>query len=128
MRPQPIVLFERLYLFSILLGVASTISYWGELSRLAPVASLAGVGFVLLAAMTTLVLLVSRRRSEVAKWVLVLITVAGLAFALPSLPASIAAGPRGWLGIAQSLLQVAAVALLFTAPGRAWLRAPRSAF
>ncbi len=125
---QPIVYFERAYLLSIALGAASVAVYWGELRQVAPPLPLAIASALLLGAVATLALFVSRRRSEVCKWLLVALTVAGIALSLPSLPASLAAGPRGWLGLAQMLLQAVAIAFLFTPPARHWLRRPRSAF
>lgn len=129
MRPQPIVYFERTYLLSVALGGASVAAYWGELRQVAQPVVLAVTSALMLGMMATLALFVSRRRSEVCKWIVIVLTVASIAFSLPSLPASLAAGPRGWLGIAQLLLQSAAILLLFTPPARHWLRGrPRNAF
>ena len=128
MRPQPILYFERAYLLSIALGVVSIAVYWRELLQVAPPVPLVVVSALMLGIVTTLALFVSRRRSEICKWILVLLTAAGLAFSLPSLPVSLAAGPRGWLGIVQMLLQIVAIAFLFTPPARHWLHRARSAF
>ena len=128
MRPQPIVYFERAYLLSLAIAVVSIAVYWGELRQVAPPLPLALASALLLGVVATLALFVSRRRSEICKWILVVLTVAGIAFSLPSLPASLAAGPRGWLGVAQMLLQAAAIGFLFTPPARNWLRQPRRVF
>ncbi len=122
MRPQSIVYFERVYLLDVVLGLASIVAFWPELRRMVAAAQLAIVSALLLGLVATLVLLVSRRRSRIATWILVAVTLAGMAFSLPSLPASVAAGSRGWLGAAQTLLQIAALAFLSTPPARAWLR------
>ena len=122
MRPQQIVYFERAYLLSILFGLASVFAYWPVLRQVAPAGALVAVSVLLLGGMTALVLLVSRRRSVIAKWVLTAITAVGILLTLPSVPASAMAGVRGWMGIVMLLLHIAALAFLFTAPARAWTK------
>ena len=128
MRPQPILWFERAYLLNVALGAASVLAYWGDLRRVAQAGLLAATAVLFLVLLAILTLLVSRRRSRVARWIIVILTLAGVAISIPALPMSMRAGPRGWLGVAQLLLQIAAVACLFTPAARLWLRRPRGAF
>src|ERR1700712_2291509 len=92
MRPPPIVWFERTYLLNVALGAMSMLAYWSELRRVAPAGLLAASATIFLAVFVILTLLVARRRSQVAKWILVLLALLALSLSLPSLPASLAAG------------------------------------
>jgi len=75
MRPQAIVNFERLFLASILLSVVPLALIASEEGALAEM--IVGIGLMLLS--VALVLLASRRRSNVARWVLAILTAIGLA-------------------------------------------------
>jgi len=126
-RPRAILWFEGLYLISLL------VSAWGVIavfSTLVGVPAPERTGAALVAAITLcvlagLVLLVSRRRNHMAKWVLVILTALTTAFWL--LMALGYANALDGPGLVQHLLQVVAVALLFTAPARAWLEKPEDA-
>ncbi|MDB5682386.1 MAG: hypothetical protein JWM75_84 [Sphingomonas bacterium] len=128
MRPRQILYFERAYLLSLAIAVVSLFLYWDALQAVASPILLVGASVVLMGVMVTLVLLTSRRRSAVAKWLLVVLTTIGIVMALPSVGGSLSAGIGGWLSIGQTLLQLAAMILLFTRAARAWLRAPADGF
>ena len=118
-RPKSIIWFERLYLGSLAVSVAIMAMGWDATGQIPLVYLLLALllGLVLPA---VLVLLVSRRRSRVAKWVLIILFAIGLA--------SNVAGynPNGdtRLNVAAMIItamQMLALALLFTGPARAWL-------
>lgn len=109
MRPQVIRAFESLFL----LGCA--ISAWQlVVEPRAPLAQLVG-GLTLILAVA-LVLMVSRRQSVAAKWLLVTLFALGIA-------AAALRGFRGWglLDLADAALSFAALALLFTPAAVRWL-------
>lgn len=131
MRPQSIVMFERLFLVALagsLLGFVLT--YDEVMGTLAGDPALQeiglGSGFVLgitaasFAIYLLLWYLIAHRASNVAKWILVVFTVIGVLAMVPSL-----AGP--WdamqlLSLAIYALEIAAVVLLFRADAVAWLK------
>ena len=121
MRPQAIVTFERLSLLSILLSVV----------QLAMVSSEDGggatwlaVGAIPILVSIALVLLASRKASNVARWILTVLTLAGLAWTGFEVGRDFARGVRPdvgtWIGIAALLLQAGAVGLLFNPVARGW--------
>jgi hypothetical protein len=120
-RPSSILWFERLYLASLALTLAIVARAWEAIRAgvIPPTTLLFGLGFAI-GLPLVLTLLVSRRRSVVAKWVLVAIFTIGLiANGLTYRP-----GARlTLLLVALSLIamQAIAVALLFMPSARAWL-------
>ena len=119
MRPESIVWFERLYIASLAIAAAVVAMGWDSTGRIPTIVLLAGIALGLLLPLV-LVLLVSRRRSGIAKWVLVALFLLGLAANL----ATYDPGKSLRLDITALLttaMQMLALALLFTAPARAWL-------
>ncbi len=120
-RPASIIWFERLYLASFVLS----------LFTIGPVFRAVGVGFVAPLTLIFIVLfafglplllalLTSRRRSNIAKWLFVILMGLGTALAIF---AGVNSGAWNWtvLGILIWALQIAAVVLLFAPSARAWL-------
>lgn len=128
MRPRSILLFERLFLFSLAIGVVQAFVGWDELARRAeaegqgPGAMLAllGLTFGTLGGFT---LLVSRGRIRSAKWVLTILCAIGVPLFLGSVMQGTIVG---WelLAVVQAALQVASLGLLFTREARSWLSGP----
>ena len=118
-RPESIAWFERLYLGSLAVSVAIMAMGWDSTGKI-PLVYLLPALFLGLLLPIILILLVSRRRSRVAKWVLILLFALGLASNLAGY------NPNGdtRLNVAALIItamQMLALALLFTAPARAWL-------
>ena len=119
------ILFERLFLFSILIGFVQAAVGWDELARRAEAAGRGGgTVFALLGltffTMAALALLVSRGRMASAKWALVILCAIGLPLFFLSLE-----GGRlvGWvpLALVQAALQVTSLGFLFAGDAREWL-------
>lgn len=131
MRPNSIIMFERLFLASLALGlIGFAISYEEATAMVAndPAAMQLGLGSEFLIGATLfgyaiyllLWFLIARKASNVAKWILVVFTVLGVLAALPSL-----GGPWGLanlLALAVYVLGVAAVVYLFRQDARAWFK------
>lgn len=130
MRPQSIIMFERLFLASLAVSVLSFIlTYEQMLAEVDRELALGqpGVGGGILIAIMVVGLaisvllwhLIARKASSIAKWILVVIVALGVIMGVPS----VAAGP--WdlsllLGLAVYVLEVAAVVYLFRADAKAW--------
>ena len=119
------ILFERLFLFSILIGFVQAAIGWDEMVRRAEAAGEGGGAVLALLGLTfftmgALALLVSRGRMASAKWALVILCAIGLPLFFVSL-----AGGRlvGWvpLALVQAALQVASLGFLFAGEAREWL-------
>ena len=129
MRPQSIVMFERLFLASLVLGVVGVLLSYGQMAEFASgdpgmrrlglgSGFLVGVLGVSYAVYLLLWYLIARRASTVAKWILVVFTVLGVLSALPAL-----GGP--WnatlvLSLAVYALEIVALVYLFRPDARAW--------
>ncbi|HLV08349.1 MAG TPA: hypothetical protein VKY80_11805 [Croceibacterium sp.] len=130
MRPQSIVMFERLFLASIVLNVIVFAIGYGEFSQQItndPALQRVGLGggFVIALALAGYAIylllwyLIARKAANWAKWVLVLF----LLLSLLSVPDALR-GPWNFSTIAALavyVLQIAAVGHLFQADAKAWL-------
>jgi hypothetical protein len=137
MRPQSIVMFERLFLLSLALSAVSfLVNYDAMVAALQSEAALRdlglGSGFALglfafgLAVYLLLWFFIARKASNIAKWVYVVL----LALSIPSLVSSLSTfsfSMGGLLGIAVYALEVAAAVFLFRADAIAWLKGQPSA-
>ncbi|MBO9517828.1 MAG: hypothetical protein J7493_07155 [Porphyrobacter sp.] len=136
MRPQSIIMFERLFLASLVLSVLSLIiGYQAVVDALASDPSMQqlglGVGFVMGVAVVGYAIylllwyLIAHKAANWAKWVLVVF----VAFGVTSLRAALT-GPWNLttiLGLAVYVLEVAAVVYLFRADAKAWLSGTQEA-
>ena len=131
MRPRSIVRFEQLYLLSLAIGLGLMIYSWDESVAVARQAGGGPIMVVAIQAVTVaitlgLVLLISRGASVLAKWVLVLFFLGGMAIMLTRPGLTFGAGPILVAQVAQILLQLAAIYLLFTEEARLWFKAGRT--
>lgn len=133
MRPASIVLFERLVLLSILIGIANTILVWDQLN--AEVAQQGvGTGMVLgiqgvtIALYLLLIWFITRKGSPVAKWIYVVFAALGLVVGLLGIGQAFAMGTlSGVLSIIGYVLAVVTIWLLFRPDAKAWFADGRSA-
>ena len=131
MRPESVVMFERLFLLSLALSAGALVVGYDDMMRAVlsdPSMRQFGFGSGLIIGMIVasfavyllLWWLIARRASNVAKWILVVFVALGLA----SLPA-VLTGPMSvllLLNLAVYALEVAAVVFLFRADAKAWFR------
>jgi len=120
-RPTEIIWFERIIIATLAVGVFNSWLAWPELSAMAGPEFAISTQLFTLAVILGLTLLISRRRSNVAKWISVAMIVIGLPFAVIAeargmVPGSIV------IRIAQTLGQAIAYALLFTPSARRWFK------
>ncbi|SNS47218.1 hypothetical protein SAMN06295912_10769 [Sphingomonas laterariae] len=125
MRPQSIILFERLVLATIALGVlASAINWQRTLAMIQQFGF--GATFIVVvqacsvALMLLLLYFVSRRGSEVAKWIYVVLVVIGGVNTLATFNTLLAMGGSGMIAPIQLVLQLIAIWLLFRPDSAAW--------
>lgn len=121
--PRSIKLFEILFLASLLLGVVQSAFMLAPSggSAIGPILFQGAILFVI----GTLVLLTSRRRSSIGKWVIVIFFLIGLVAFIPQLAVMLRQGLPGVIGIAQLFLQGYAVYLLFSPDSKEWLSQTR---
>ena len=131
MKPNSIVAFEYAWFASMAIGLVHAAIIWDEIVAADPLPLwvMPAVMAFSLALFLGLVLLVSRRRSVVAKWVLVGLTLLGMIPFWPILETGLDS-MRTMVEVAVATLQVGGTILLFTPSARAWLagkREPRPA-
>jgi hypothetical protein len=128
-RPQSIVLFDRLFLASLVLALINAVLAYPtlveEVEADPALAQIGGgpivIGVVLASLLIPLVLwyFISRRASNIAKWLLVALVAIGLFFGNFSFSDGLTL--PAVLGLVVTLLQVVAIVMLFRADARAWL-------
>jgi peptidoglycan/LPS O-acetylase OafA/YrhL len=127
--PFSIRWFDRLFLASTALGVLSTLATWDDVTALEPndPAWLEYTTIAVFIAMFGLLLvlwsLIVRNRSNAAKWILTVLTLASLpVYAMPD--TWIDDGPTVWIMVEafSVVLSIVALAGLFTPSARRWFR------
>ena len=127
MRPGTIVNFERLMVGTIVTAWLQMMLTWNEMIReLSPaLSSPASFLIIMMGVMTALYLLltlfVSRRRSKIAMWILIVFFVIGIPSFVRAMNGSRLIGSP-LLPIVQELAQFIALILLFLPQSRAWFR------
>ncbi len=135
MRPESIIMFERLYLGALVVGLVNAVINWSSTQAYmandpAVAASGLGSGFLIstmligFAIPLLLWYFIAKRGSNIAKWVLVVLFVLGLISMLFSFGAMLAMnGTIGLVGaLLTTVLQAAAVYMLFKPDAVAWLK------
>jgi hypothetical protein len=135
MRPESVIMFERLFLASLAVSAVSFAIGYEDTMRVAagdPAMRQFGLGegFIVgtLAISFAIYLLlwhlIARKASNVAKWILIGLVAIGVA----SLPLALTGplGPTVWLNLAVYALEIAALVFLFRADAKAWFRGERS--
>ena len=132
MRPKSIVLFERVYLLSIVVSIVAIALGWNQVSAMAaaqsglPAGAQQGVliGAVVFAFLVPLLLLyfIARRASNVAKWIFVALTAYSLLSSLLALARPEAAKDLLFvLNAIAVVLTLYCAWLLFRPDAKAWL-------
>lgn len=128
MRPQSIILFDRLFLASLALALVNAVLSYGTLvAQVEADPTLAGMGEPLVITVAVLSLLIplvlwyfiARRASNIAKWLLVVLIAVGVFFGNYSFENGL--NLPAVLGLVVTLMQVVAIVILFRADARAWL-------
>jgi hypothetical protein len=131
MRPPSIVLFEKVFLASIVVGILNTVLSWSLVFKAAenPALRATGIGeslvitSVLIGILLPLLLwyFIARRASTIAKWIYVVLTAFGLLAMVQALTATRIPGSLPLILSALALaLQIYAAWLLFKPDAKAW--------
>jgi hypothetical protein len=121
LRPKPVVAFEAMNLTTLAVGVVHSIFVWDESVAIASPAFVITIQAFSIGLVLMLTLLVSRRRSNVAKWVLIVLFLIGLPGVIVLLANGLALGSP-IITVFQTVLQAVGICLLFTPPARRWFR------
>lgn len=132
MRPPSIILFEKVFLAAIVLGLVNSLLFWGSMTEVlddpAMKAAGMGTGFMLFSVLigTAISLLlwyfIARRASNVAKWIFVVILALGVFGMVANLTnPAVPKGAQLVGGFVSLLLQLYAGWLLFKPDAKAWL-------
>lgn len=133
MRPQSIILFERLVLLGIVLGIVNTVLIWDQLNAQVAVTGMGpntviGIQVVTILLYLLLIYFISRRGSPVAKWIYVVLAGLGLIASLTSIGQTMAMGAiSAVLSIVSLVLTAVTIWLLFRPDAKAWFADGRSA-
>jgi hypothetical protein len=123
MRPVGIVGFERLFILSLLIGIVQCVLGWNDAVVVIGSAAVVLTIEILIGILALLlVFFISRRRSNVAKWIMIgifLIGLPGLFHLLIWRPVNVSV----LLSVIQVVLEGIALGLLFNPSARSWFRA-----
>ncbi|HYG28952.1 MAG TPA: hypothetical protein VD887_01935 [Allosphingosinicella sp.] len=128
MRPASIVNFERIVLLLIVILLADAVLNWDGLRAAAAQqgfgeTALIAVYAVLVAVMLLLLWLIAHRRSAVAKWIWVLLSLAAIAVTIPAIGSALSWPlPALLMQVAQWVLILLSMWMLLRPDAGAWLR------
>ena len=126
--PKSIKLFEQLFLGSLALGVIQSALMSNEMDLSGGAAyGVAGFQVLLFIILGALVLLTSRKKSVICKWINTVFFVLGMVMFIPNLAIFIEQGVMGVIGAVQLLMQAYAIYLLFDADSKAWFASKKLA-
>lgn len=131
MRPKSIILFERLFLIMVALGVLNAVMAWdrsvAEIAAQPGLSEIASYAMAAVAGFSTIIYLllwffIAWRASRIAKWIYVVL----VAISFASLALQLAGGRFGvdaaaWVGFAVLALMLWSAALLFRRDAVLWL-------
>jgi predicted membrane channel-forming protein YqfA (hemolysin III family) len=126
MRPASIVLFERLVLLGIVLGIINTVLVWDELNAQVAQTGMGSGAVIGIQVVTTLLYLlliwfISRHGSPVAKWIYVVLAGIGLVVGLAGIGQTMELGmTSAILSIVSYVITAVAIWLLFRPDSKAW--------
>lgn len=124
MRPTAILQAELLYAASIAMMVAVAAMTWTDTAAMVGAAMTIGLNAFVVGLSTLLLVLTTRMRNRVALWLLVALTVVGLAGYLWQVASGVlSVGLLGVLTTLQTGAAVVAIVLLFRSTSRHWLAA-----
>ena len=128
MRPKTIIAFEWISLSMLLVGIVHSIATWEESIAMSSPGFVITVQAFSIGVALALILWVSRGRSNVAKWINVALFVLGLPVMIVLFGSEQMTG-SSLVTLAQTVIQMIALGLLFTPSAREWLSksAPASA-
>lgn len=139
MRPRSIILFERIFGFTILLGIVAGIWAWVNVSSMLPPGSPPQAAAMMPAIMAgsliggliinlLLLYFIARKGAEVAKWIFILFFALGLLGVVRGLVGTTAqvAPLTHVLSVVQILIEAYCVWLLFRPDAVAWFKGERS--
>ncbi|HEY2528599.1 MAG TPA: hypothetical protein VGJ20_11745 [Xanthobacteraceae bacterium] len=126
MRPKAVVYFEWIIFGTLLLDVLGGYLNWDRIIALAATAHRSAVGFLPelifdFVLIGTLTLLVSRRRSKIAMWVLIAVFVLGLSIVVQSITHGLYGSVVIVIVALAYIGQALAYGLLFTPSARRWM-------
>ena len=126
--PKSIKLFEQLFLGSLVLGVIQGALMSSEMGLSGGAAySVAGFQVLIMVIVGALVLLTSRNKSVICKWINTVFFVLGMVMFIPNLAMFIEQGVMGVISAVQVLMQAYAIYLLFNADSKAWFASKKLA-
>ena len=126
--PKSIKLFEQLFLGSLALGVIQSALMFNNMGLSGDAAyGVAGFQVLILLIVVTIVLLTSRKKSVICKWISTVFFVFGLVAFIPNLAIFVEQGMAGLIGTAQLLMQAYAIYLLFNSDSKAWFASKKPA-
>ena len=134
MRPPSIVNFERVVILSIVLGLINTVLIW---DRITDAVALTGVSLsvvltiqaITIGLYLLLIWFIARKGSVVAKWIYVVLAAIGLVFGLFGIGqvAQLYGNVSLVITLAQYVLSIVSIGLLFRADANAWFSGERPA-
>ena len=126
MRPKSIVMFERVVIISLVLGIVNSFLIWDDLAEMMAAQGASTAMVLPIQVITTLLYLlliwfIARKGSPVAKWIYVVLSVLGVIMAVAGIGQTLSFGAvPAIITIVQYVLMIYSIWLLFRPDSKAW--------
>ncbi len=121
MRPKPIIIFEILYCIMMSVGAWRSWMWLGDLNPTLPKTMLLATEIGMFLLVVSLVFFVSRRRSKMAMWILILLTLLPLLITLKMLFDGLLLTDPSLILLLQTTVKMIAILFLFLPSSRLWM-------
>ena len=112
-RPNEVKNFEKMQLTTLGLGIIVAALGYEKLIVLSDPITILLSQFILLLLLLWTILYITRKKSRIAKWILVGFNIIGIPFYIPQLSFMLNNGIQGWLSVIQLVINFSSLYLLF---------------
>jgi hypothetical protein len=112
-RPNEVRNFEKMQLTTLGLGIIVAALGYEKLIELSDPITILMTQFIVLLFLLWIILSITRKKSKIAKWILVGFNIIGIPFYIPQLSFMLNNGIQGWLSVIQLIINFSSLYLLF---------------
>jgi len=112
-RPSEVRNFEKMQLITLGLGIIVAALGYEKLILLSDPITILLSQFIVLLFLLWTILSITRKKSKIAKWILVGFNIIGIPFYIPQLSFMLNNGIQGWLSVIQLVINLSSLYLLF---------------
>ena len=112
-RPNEVKSFEIMQLTTLVIGIVISALAYERLTEISTPLYILTMQFSILLVMLWIILSITRKKSKIAKWILVIVNLIGIPVYIPHLSTMLNNGVEGWLSVLQLAINLSSLYFLF---------------